>query len=101
MTIIEIKKHDDYQINVRNKRTRNARKSTAGSDFCDLFQQPNVSAKEQDVLAVELTKDLTDLFIKYKKLLPSDNTRVITKSINDALNNIKKYEYDSAWPFYS
>lgn len=72
-----------------------------GLPFCDFFQQPNISDQEQDILAVELTKDLTDLFIKYSKLLPSDNTRVITKSINDALNNIKKYKYGSAWPFYS
>lgn len=72
-----------------------------GLPFCDFFQQPNISAKEQDILAVELTKDLTDLFIKYRKLLPSDNTQVITKSINDALDNIKKFEYGRAWPFYS
>lgn len=72
-----------------------------GLPFCDFFQQPNISAQEQDILSVELTKDLTDLFKKYSKLLPSDNTRVITKSINNALDNIKQYEHGNAWPFYS
>lgn len=63
-----------------------------GLPFSDFFQHPNITNTEQDILTVELTNDLTNLFIKYNELLPTDNTNVIIQSLKDAIRHYEMFQ---------